>query len=221
MKNSMCVRAPRPWPSMSISNQPMSGRQTRVERFQTMTTLQKTSAAIVALCAALSTFAANPQLPLLNDPVDVSGDFRDFSNFYYLADRLADFDPATHAGKIFYQRSQYSVRHAFDNDLAVINAAKPNEFPENEYAANPTLPFSIEFVSPKTFRICLASGPQVHKNSEELMLAGAVPKDDSWKYEKVTGGHRYTSAFGSVTILENPWHIEVRDASGKLLTKTD
>ena len=47
-----------------------------------MTALPKTSATIVALCAALSTFAANPQLPLLNDPVDVSGDFRDFSNFY-------------------------------------------------------------------------------------------------------------------------------------------
>src|ERR1039457_4877560 len=186
-----------------------------------MTALAKTSATIVALCAAISAFAANPQLQLLNDPVDVSGDFRDFSNFYYLADRLADFDPATHAGKIFYQRSQYSVRHAFDNDLAVINSTKPNEFPENEYAANPTLPFSVEFVSPKTFRVRLTSGPQVHKNSEELMLAGAVPHDDSWKYEKSSGGHRYASASGSVTILENPWHIEIRDAGGKLLTKTD
>src|ERR1039457_4688150 len=186
-----------------------------------MTALAKTSATIVALCAAISAFAANPQLQLLNDPVDVSGDFRDFSNFYYLADRLADFDPATHAGKIFYQRSQYSVRHAFDNDLAVINSTKPNEFPENEYAANPTLPFSVEFVSPKTFRVRLTSGPQVHKNSEELMLAGAVPHDDSWKYEKISGGHRYASASGSVTILENPWHIEIRDAGGKLLTKTN
>src|ERR1035438_7636529 len=153
MKNSMCVRAPRLWPNMSISNQPMSGRQTRGERFQTMTTLQKTSAAIVALCAAISTSAANPQLPLLNDPVDVSGDFRDFSNFYYLADRLADFDPATHAGKILYQRSQYSVRHAFDNDLAVISPAKPNEFPDNQYAANPELPFSIDFVDRKGTRL--------------------------------------------------------------------
>jgi alpha-D-xyloside xylohydrolase len=30
--------------------------------------------------------------------------------------------------------------------------------------------------------------------------------------EKVDGGYRYTSEFGSVTILENPWHIEFRDA---------
>src|SRR5690606_24004647 len=32
--------------------------------------------------------------------------------------------------------------------------------------------------------------------------------------------HQYTSAYGSVTITEKPWHVEFRDASGKLLTKT-
>ena len=186
-----------------------------------MSTFRKMTALILALSAAVSTFAANPQLPLLNDPIDVSGDFRDFSNFYYVANELAAFDPVAHTGKITYQRSQYYVRHAFDNDLAQVRLAEPNEFPSNQYATNPALPFSIEFVSPKTFRIRLASGPQVHKNTEELMLAGPVPSDNSWKYEKVTGGHRYASAFGSVTILENPWHLEIRDASGKLLTKTD
>jgi alpha-D-xyloside xylohydrolase len=165
--------------------------------------------------------AANPIPPLLNDPIDVSGDFRDFSNLYFLADRLAAFDPATGTGKITYQRSQYFTRLAFNNMLAVIKPAAPNEFPENEYAANPTLPFSVEFVSPRTLRLRLASGPQSHKPYEELMLAGAVPQDHSWKYSPVEGGHRYTSDFGSVTIFENPWHIEFRDAQGRLLTKTD
>ena len=51
--------------------------------------------------------AANPIPALLNDPVDVSGDFRDFSNLYYLADKLADFDPATGSGNITYQRAEY------------------------------------------------------------------------------------------------------------------
>jgi hypothetical protein len=50
--------------------------------------------------------AVNPTLPLLNDPVDVSGDFRDFSALYYLADKLADFDPTTGKGQITYQRSK-------------------------------------------------------------------------------------------------------------------
>ena len=165
--------------------------------------------------------AANPTPPLLNDPVDVSGDFRDFSNLYYLADKLADFDPATGKGEITYQRAEYFTRQAFDNMLAVIKPVDPNEFPADQYAGNPTLPFSIEFVSPRTVRIRMTSGPQVHRNLEELMLAGPVPQDDSWKSEKIEGGYRYTSEYGSVTILENPWHIEFRDAQGKLLTRTD
>ena len=184
-----------------------------------MIAMNKFATASLFCLAAATALAAMP--PLLNDPVDVSGDFHAMQNFYYLADRVADFDPATHSGQITYQRAQYAVRHAFDNDLAVIKPAEPNEFPDNQYAANPTLPFSIDFVSPRTLRIRMTSGPQAHPPLPELMLDGPVPADDSWKYEKVAGGWRYVSAFGSVTILQNPFHIEIRDANGKLLTETD
>ncbi len=166
-------------------------------------------------------FAANPAPRLLNEPVDISGDFRDFANTYYLADKLAQFDPATAKGKITWQRAEFVSKQAFDNMLGAITPVQPNEFPTNEYAGYPELPFSIEFVSPKTLRIRATSGPQFHKPADELMLAGPVPKDASWKYTKVANGHRYASAFGSVTIVEKPWHIEIRDAQGKLLTQTD
>ncbi|HUJ09233.1 MAG TPA: alpha-xylosidase [Verrucomicrobiae bacterium] len=184
----------------------------------------KSSSFRIGVCLGATLWLFNAQAaipPLLNDPVDVSSDFRSLENFYYLADHLANFDPGTHQGEIVYQRSQYAVRHAFDNDLAIIKPALPNEFPDNQYAANPTLPFSIEFVSPKTIRLRFISGPQVHPPVEELMLAGPVPRDDSWQYKKVEGGHCYTSPFGSITIRENPWHIELRDANGQLLTATD
>ena len=190
------------------------------ERTGNVTAILCLSAGLL-LSATRPLTAANPTLPLLNDPIDVSGDFRDFSDTYYLADKLADFDPAAHSGKIVYQRAQYFTRHAFDNMLAVIRPVAPNDFPENEYEANPSLPFSIEFVSPRTLRIRATSGPQFATPAEELMLAGPVPKDESWQYTKVEGGHRYRSAFGSVTLLENPFHIEIRDAGGRLLTKTD
>ena len=78
------------------------------------------TSAIISLAPCLPLAAANPPLPLLNDPIDVSGDFRDFSNLYYLADKLAEFDPATGSGKITYQRAEYFTRQAFDNMLAVI-----------------------------------------------------------------------------------------------------
>jgi alpha-D-xyloside xylohydrolase len=170
-------------------------------------------------CAAIKSVAGDQAL--LNEPLDISGDFRNFANTYYLADKLADFDPSTGEGKIEWQRSQYYTRQAFDNMLAVLKPVAPNEFPTTEYEANPSLPFSIQFVSPRTLRIRITSGPQFHKPQEELMLNGPVPTDTSWKYEEVAGGYRYSSQFGSVTILTDPWHIEIRDANGKLLTKTD
>ena len=184
-----------------------------------MIAFKKIATASLLCLAALTPIAATP--PLLNDPVDVSGDFRALENFYYLADKVSEFDPATHAGKIVCQRAQYRVRHAFDNDLSLITAVGPNEFPENQYAANPEQPFSVEFISPRALRLKMTSGPQVHPPQPELMLAGPVPADDSWKYEKIPGGWRYASTFGSVTIRENPFHLELRDASGKLLTATD
>jgi alpha-D-xyloside xylohydrolase len=67
----------------------------------------------------------------------------------------------------------------------------------------------------------MASGPRTHAKPEELMLAGPVPRDTSWKYERLAGAHRYTSTAGSVTILENPFRLEIRDAQGKLLTATN
>jgi hypothetical protein len=156
----------------------------------------------------------------LNEVMDVDRDFRNFSNTYYLADRLAAFDPATASGRISYQRSQYFTRQAFDNMLGVLAKAEANEFPSNEYEADPVLPFSIEFVSPKTVRIRATSGPQLSRNPS-LMLAGPVPVDRSWRYSKIEGGHRYTGSSGSVSIMERPWRIELRDAEGRLLTRTN
>ena len=186
-----------------------------------MIALNKFATATLFCLAAATTIAATSPFTLLNDPVDVSGDFRALENTYYLADQVADFDPTTHSGKIVYQRTQYRVRHAFDNDLSLITDVEQNEFPAREYAANPELPFTIDFVSPRALRIRMTSGPQVHPAQPELMLAGEVPADNSWKYEKVSGGWRYASAFGSVTIQQNPFHLELRDANGKLLTGTD
>jgi alpha-D-xyloside xylohydrolase len=52
------------------------------------------------------------------------------------------------------------------------------------------------------------------------MLVKEPGNDRSWQYSKIEGGHRYTSAHGSVSVLEKPWRIEFRDANGRLLTST-
>ena len=56
-------------------------------------------AAVFAAMLPLAGMAGNPQLPLLNDPIDVSGDFRDFSDTYYLADKLGELRSGGACGK--------------------------------------------------------------------------------------------------------------------------
>ncbi|MDX1675172.1 MAG: alpha-xylosidase, partial [Longimicrobiales bacterium] len=159
---------------------------------------------------------------LLNEAVDISPDFQDFANGYFLADSLARFDPATASGTVKYVRHQYVTRLAFNNMLATLEPAPENIFPGGEYPVAPEQPFRLEFVSPRTVRIVAHSKPQVVEPGSSLMLAdGRAPMDRTgWRYSAVEGGHRYTSDYGSVTLLEHPWHIELRDAEGRLLTRS-
>ena len=159
---------------------------------------------------------------LLNEPMDISNDFRNFANTYYLADSLSDFNPETASGNLVYRRYEYVTRHAFNNMLAVLQPVPQNEFPAVEYAASPALPFSIEFISPRTVRIRAVSRFQVNPDPESLMLADGQPAQagDAWTYQQIEGGHQYVSEFGSIMITEHPWRISFHDAEGRLLTKT-
>lgn len=158
---------------------------------------------------------------LVNEPIDISPDFRNFTNNYFIADSLVSFDPSTMSGTIQWQRNKYVRRFAFNNDLATLRPAKSVVFPETEYPVNPVLPFSIQFISPRSFRIRIKTGLTTHEDTDTLMLVKEPPTDHSWKYSKTKDGWLYQSSAGSVIVKTYPWHIEVRDASGKLLTSTN
>ncbi len=134
---------------------------------------------------------------------------------------MGTFDPAKAAGTLVWQRNQRSPRIAFSNMIPVLRPFPGITFPENEYAADPELAFSLEFVTPRTVRVRLKTGPEIAPDGPSLMLAGTVPRDPSWAMTKVGGGYRYASAGGSVTVFEKPWRLEFRDARGRLLTKTN
>jgi alpha-D-xyloside xylohydrolase len=171
--------------------------------------------------AVVDAQSGNQPPALLSDLVDVSGDFHSYSNTYFLADSLSEFDPHTGTGAIAWQRNQRYPRIAFNTEIAVLRPFSGITFPEVEYAVNPALPFSIQFVSPRTVRIRMRTGLEVKPPGEELMLVGEPPRDASWRMAPVEGGYRYTGPAGSVSIFEKPFHIEFRDAEGRLLTRTN
>jgi alpha-D-xyloside xylohydrolase len=185
-----------------------------------------TLSVILLRCSSLTgqipVYSPDKNQELLTEPYDISGDFRNFTNTYYLADSLSFFEPNTGKGEITYHRYENVTREAFNNMMGVLRPVEPNEFPANEYAGSPSLPFSIEFVSGRTIRLRASSRFQTKPDQESLMLVnGSAPHDkSSWKYSMVDGGYKYTSTYGSVTILKSPWRVEICDAEGKSLTHT-
>jgi alpha-D-xyloside xylohydrolase len=157
---------------------------------------------------------------VLNEPLDISADFRDYANYYFFADSLTSFDPATGQGTIKWLRYEATPFHAFNNTQLGYQRKENNVFPGIEYAENPVLPFSIEFVSPRTVRLRAWTAPPLLPAEPSLMLVKEPGWDNSWKYAFENGNHVYRSAHGSVTVQVQPWKIEFRGAAGKLLTST-
>jgi alpha-D-xyloside xylohydrolase len=172
--------------------------------------------------AQLPLASGAPNQQLLNDALDVSEDFYNFANTYFVADSLTAFNPESGQGEVKWMRHQFRTRHAFNNTLAGLSQVQGNEFPGVEYEVHPRLGFSLEFVSPKTVRLRMKSGFVAKPEEESLMLAdGFAPTNNSWVYTKVDGGHKYSSTHGAVIVREFPWHVEFYDSTGKLLTKTN
>ncbi|MGE5943256.1 MAG: hypothetical protein ACM31G_02845, partial [Flavobacteriales bacterium] len=96
-------------------------------------------------------FAQLQNTNVLNEPPDISKDFEDYRNTYYLADELSSFNPETGKGMIKYLRHNIATRQAFNNMLSKLVPSEANEFPTTEYAVSPELPFSIEFISDRRF----------------------------------------------------------------------
>ncbi|MDC6367703.1 MULTISPECIES: alpha-xylosidase [Flavobacteriaceae] len=177
---------------------------------------------VILLLVMVSAEAQLQNHNILNEPPDVSKDFQDYKNTYYLADELIDFNPKTGQGTIKYLRHRFVGAQAFDNMLGRLQAVEANEFPATEYEASPEMPFTLQFVSDRTIRIKTSSGPQYAQKEASLMLInGTAPNAmNSWEYTKVENGHQYSSKAGKVILSEKPWKIAIYDAKGKLLTST-
>lgn len=184
-----------------------------------MKTLRSLSLGVAVLALSLPRLtAAAPGW--LNAPVDVAADFADPNNTFFVADKVAAFDPATGKGQLEWKRSARGIGVSFNNARPGLSPTRPNEWPPQEYAADPTLPFSLEFISPRTVRLRVATTATPPPAREELMLVRPPTRDPSWQSQRIEGGWEFRSAHGTVVLHENPWFVEFRDATGRLLTST-
>lgn len=169
---------------------------------------------------SLGFFHHHVQAQIMGDAVDVSQDFQKMEQVYFIGDRVTSYDPATGKGMLEWARNLRRLSLSFNKLDRGFARARSSDFPGTEYDENPSLPFAISFVSPRTVRLRLTTRSQPLSDAPSLMLVSAPPTDNSWKIESSEAAITYTSAYGKVRLVKNPWRIELLDQSGHLLTRT-
>jgi alpha-D-xyloside xylohydrolase len=178
------------------------------------------SANLVFLFVTLFLVPAAVNAQVLGDPVDVGQDFQKMENVYFIGNKVTSFDTATGQGTLQWDRYWRSTTLSFNKIDVGFTRGRATEFPNTEYDQDPLLPFAISFVSPRTIRLRLSTRSVPLSDGQSLMLAGPVAKDTSWRVEQNDKEINYTSANGRVRIIKQPWHVEIYDQKGRLLTRT-
>ena len=178
----------------------------------------RVSLVLLSMIAFAAGGAARAQV--LGDPVDVSRDFWKLENVYFIGSKVASFDPATGQGTLVWDRYLRNTTLSFNKVDIGLARGRSTEFPGTEYDENPALPFSITFVSPRAIRLRFTARSEPLSDQPSLMLASDPVKDNSWKVEQTDRGITYASAYGKVRLIKDPWHIEIFDGAGRLLTRT-
>ena len=153
---------------------------------------------------------------------DMSTDFYDLSNTYFLADSLVSFDAGKGEGLVQWKRYRLSPRQAFNLNGYWPVRMQMLDFPDAAYDNDPALSLQIRFVSPRTVRITMLTTPVKPKDDdgESIMLAGPVPSSNAWRATDNGKSIVYRSDYGSIEVNRYPWRLVIRDAKGKILTQT-
>ncbi|MFL5903982.1 MAG: TIM-barrel domain-containing protein [Solirubrobacteraceae bacterium] len=155
-----------------------------------------------------------------NDPVDPSAEFGNQSNHYFVPEGVVSFDPAHGAGELQWQRLALLQRVSYHQvTLQFEDFQHWKDFPEEEYEDEQAFPFALEFHGPRVVRIVVAAQPGFDRRESPILeRAEAGPV---WNHEDDGERCVYRSEHGELEVTRDPWTIELRDADGRLLTRTN
>ena len=157
---------------------------------------------------------------LMNQPLDMSTDFRDLSNTLFFADHLESFDAKSGEGLVNWKRGHLMPRQAFNTNGAQPRKMRMLDFPFTAYENDPNLKFKIDFVTPRTVLPRMLPPPVDPNPAASIMLAKEPGRDGSWKVTETNDKIIYSSDYGTIQINKNPWRIVLKDKAGRILSQT-
>ena len=163
---------------------------------------------------------------LQNIQKDMSTDFSDLANTYFLADSLSSFDVAKAEGMVNWKRYRLSPRQAFNLNGYWPVRMRMLDFPDTQYDNDPNLRIRLRFVNDRTVRVTMLTSPIEPKDndSQDPMFApefiAANPTSSAWKATETADAIRYIGPYGMIEIQKYPWRLIIRDTNGRILTQS-
>lgn len=191
-----------------------------------MTYLRMTTLALATAAAAVS--YAQPQsfghVPnLQSQAIDVSADFADLANTYFLADSLNSFNTANGTGTVKWDRYRLSPRQAFNLNGTWPVKLQMLDFPDPAYDNDPALKLQVRLISPRTVRVTMLTTPVEMKeddNDDPMFVSAPKCNNTGWSVKESADAISYKSEFGEIEIKKYPWRLVIKDKDGKVLTQT-
>lgn len=193
----------------------------------------------ILLSAALLPMAAVAQIQtsagvqyLQCQAKDMSGEFSDLSNTYFLADSLAGFDLNKGEGLLNWKRYRLAPRQAFNLNGYQPVRMKMLDFPDTQYDNDPNLRIKVQKIDNRTLRVTIFTSPIEPKmdDANDPMFSpefiaqqtGEQAKNGRgrWNVKTTDQAIVYKNNNGSLEIQKYPFRIVLRDGQGKLLTQT-
>lgn len=193
----------------------------------------------ILLSAALLPMAAVAQIQtsagvqyLQCQAKDMSGEFSDLSNTYFLADSLAGYDLNKGEGLLNWKRYRLAPRQAFNLNGYWPVRMKMLDFPDTQYDNDPNLRIKVQKIDNRTLRVTIFTSPIEPKmdDANDPMFSpefiaqqtGEQAKNGRgrWNVKATDQAIVYKNNNGSLEIQKYPFRIVLRDGQGKLLTQT-
>jgi alpha-D-xyloside xylohydrolase len=160
------------------------------------------------------------EITFQNDPVDPSVEFRKQQNHFFVAERADRLEPDRAAGALLWKRMSLVQRVSYHQvTLQLEDYSVWKDMPETEYADEQTFPFALDFISPRCVRLRIAVRPGEISERDSVMLE-RCEAGEPWERQDDRDRATWHGGHGSISVRRDPFAVELRDATGRLLTHT-
>ncbi len=181
---------------------------------------------LVLSCAVEAQLKTNNGIEYLQGQApDVSGDFSDLANTYFLADSIAGFNVSTGEGLLNWKRYRLAPRQAFNLNGYWPVRMRMLDFPDTQYDNDPDLRIKVSKIDSRTLRVTVYTSPVEPKmnDADDIMFSPefiAAKKGYGFSASASANSIVYKSDNGILEIQKYPFRLILKDKNGKILTQT-